>query len=270
MNHNLKDFSWVGSQESFVDQPNVLQINHVVIGRYGGNSNSGQSKNEDGCLFWLNPEEDWEMALILDAHHSAQSAEVILKLFHEEKSTIKYLLSLPLDKHFFKRIEEKVLDMLQSEEFMSICRKVIGETACLISVRKDKYLWWLSVGDCVLYLFHEELAVLGQYQVNQRHFYEWIGQVNTFEQLVPCYNVGVKELRKGKNRLFLTTDGLIECPNEPFANPKNTYKFFSNAKDVECIESMLEVIRDNNVRDSTTIITWVVNILNESTWASNQ
>lgn len=64
-------------------------------------------------------------------------------------------------------------------------------------------------------LFHLELANLGQYQVNRRQFYEWIGQANTFDQMVPCYSRGIRELRKGINRVLLTTDGLVECPNEP-------------------------------------------------------
>ncbi|MHC0039749.1 protein phosphatase 2C domain-containing protein [Pseudoneobacillus sp. C159] len=267
---NLADFSWIGSQDDFVDRPDVFPIHHIVVGRFGGNSNAGQYKNEDGCLVWLNPDEDWEFAIILDAHKTAESAEAILKLFNDEKTAIADLLSLQFDKIFFKRLEEKVLRMFQSEEFLSVCRNVTGETACLIAVRKDQYLWWFSVGDCVLYLFHEELTSMGQYQVNQRHFYEWIGQVNTFERSVPCYSVGVKELRKGENQIFLTTDGLIECPNEPFVNPKAIYHSFLGSNDHDSVNSMLEVIKNNHVRDSTTIITWKLNILKDGDWASDQ
>jgi hypothetical protein len=268
--NNLGDFSWIGSQESFVDQPNVFPINHILVGLFGGNSNAGQDKNEDGCLVWLNPDEDWEFAIILDAHKTAESAEAILKLFNDKKTIIEEFLSSPLEKIFFKRLEEKVLSMFQSEKFLSICRNLTGETACLIVVRKDKYLWWFSVGDCVLYLFHEELASMGQYQVNQRHFYEWIGQVNTFERTVPCYSVGVKELRKGQNQILLTTDGLIECPNEPYVNPKTIYHSFLGSNDHDSVMSMLEVIKTHRVRDSTTIITWKLNILKDGTWASDQ
>lgn len=160
--------------------------------------------------------------------------------------------------------------MFLSQEFLSACQNVKGETACLIVVRKDKYVWWFSVGDCLLYLFHPELSALGQYQLNQRQFYEWIGQVNTFEQEVPCYSVGIKELRQGENHLFLTTDGLIECPNEPYSNPTNIYNSIFNLQDGESIQSMLKNIQDNNVRDSTTIVSWKINISKEATKASNQ
>lgn len=60
------------------------------------------------------------------------------------------------------------------------------KTACLIVLRKNKYLRWLSIGDCISYLSHQELRNLGQYQINQRQFYEWVGQVNTINQIVPC------------------------------------------------------------------------------------
>lgn len=270
MNDSIEDFSWIGSQDNFVDHPNLYQINHVIVGRYGGNSDAGQYKNEDGCLVWLDEKQDWEFAILLDAHNTSESAQIIIEQFFYYKDEIKHLLSLPTNHQTFKRLEEKILTIFQSEEFLSVCRNITGETACLIVVRKDKYVWWFSVGDCVLFLFHQELAALGQFQLNQRQFYEWIGQVNTFEQDVPCYSVGIKELRKGENRLFLTTDGLLECPHEPYSNPINIYNSFFNAEDQECIWSMLKNIKKNGVRDSTTIVFWKVNIAKEATKASNQ
>lgn len=270
MDNNFEDFSWVGSQENFVDKEKIQYIGNIIVGRYGGNSNAGQYKNEDGCLVWFNKKEDWEFVIALDAHNTAESAEKVLELFEKEKAQIKYLLSMATTQKTFKLLEEKILNMFQSKEFLSTCRNIKGETACLIVVRKDKYIWWFSVGDCVLYLFHPELSALGQYQINQRQFYEWIGQVNTFEQEVPCYSIGIRELRHGENRIFLTTDGLIECPNAPFSNPKKIYNSFANSKDEESIKAMFQKIRENNVRDSTTIISWTVNIQKEVTIPSNQ
>ena len=266
---STNEFNWVGSEEHFVDRINVHIAEHVVIGRYGGNSIAGQHKNEDGCLVWVNRKEDWEFTLLLDAHNTADSAEIIIDLFNQEKMQISQLLSMQAIHQSFKRVEEKILAMFQSPEFLSACRSVQGETACLIAVRKDKYVWWFSVGDCLLYLFHPELAALGQYQVNQRQFYEWIGQVNTFAQEVPCYSAGIRELRKGENRLFLTTDGLVECPNEPFSHPIVIYESFGDKGDSKNVLSMLKTIQDNGVRDSTTMITWTTHILKEVTRPSN-
>ncbi|MBT2679323.1 protein phosphatase 2C domain-containing protein [Bacillus sp. ISL-35] len=271
MSNNRQEFSWVGSQENFIDQPHTLQLGKVVIGRYGGNSSAGQYKNEDGCLVWIDEQQDWEFAMILDAHNTSESAELIIEQFAEEEPDLKRLLSLPANQQTFKRLEEKILSIFQAEEFLSSCREVTGETACLIVARKDKYVWWFSVGDCVLYLFHQDLTALGQYQVNQRQFYEWIGQVNTFDSQVPCYSTGIKELRKGKNRLFLTTDGLIECPNEPFTDPIRIYDSFSECKnDEKNILSMLEKIKNHNVRDSTTVLSWIVEVDKECTIPSDQ
>ncbi|WP_079508856.1 protein phosphatase 2C domain-containing protein [Mesobacillus jeotgali] len=271
MSNGKYDFSWVGNHETFIDQPHTLKLGKIVIGRFGGNSSAGQYKNEDGCLVWFNEQQDWEFAIILDAHKTAESAELIVAQFEKEQHDLKHLLSLATNQLTFKRIEEKILTMFQSEEFLSSCRNVSGETACLIVVRKDKYVWWFSVGDCVLYLFHQELAALGQYQANQRQFYEWVGQVNTFEQQVPCYSTGIKELRKGENRIFMTTDGLIECPNEPYTKPSSIYDSFNEVSDHEWIVgSMLEKIKNNNVRDSTTIISWSMEVSKESTIPSDQ
>ena len=93
--------------------------------------------------------------------------------------------------------------------------------------------------------------------------------MNTFDQEVPCYSVGIKELRHGMNRIFLTTDGLVECPNEPYANPKMILASFENVTDVEAIRNMLVNIQKNNVRDSSTIISWQISSLKKATTPSN-
>ena len=239
MNNNVTYFSWVGSQQNFVDDISVEKFNHVILGRYGGNSCAGQYKNEDGCLLWINEKEDWEFVALLDAHNTAESAELVVNLLESEKSNLAQILRLEMKQKMFQQLEEKMLNLFQSQDVLSACQNVTGETACLIVARKDKYLWWFSVGDVLLYLFHSELAALGQYQVNQRQFFEWIGQVNTFEQEVPCYSVGIKELRQGMNRIFLTTDGLIECPNEPYAKPETIYDSFEHVTDEEALKTCL-------------------------------
>lgn len=270
MDNAAKALYWVGSQKDFVDEPDILKHQHMIIGRYGGNSSAGQYKNEDGCLAWVDPQNDWELVVLLDAHNTAESAELVLSLFESEKALFDSLLSPSLTSNTFKMVEQQVLELLQSQEFLFSCSQVTGETACLLVVRKGKYVWWFSVGDCVFYMLHPELAALSQYQVNQRQFYEWIGEVNTFEQEIPCYTAGVKELRKGENRLFLTTDGLLECPNEPYADPKNIYDAFLESKPETSIQTMFTKLIENNVRDSTTIIFWNVTVTDEATRASNQ
>lgn len=267
--NKVLEFSWVGSQETFVDNPSIKQFSHVVIGRYGGNSAAGQYKNEDACLMMLDQKQDWEFVILLDAHNTAESAEMIVSAFELLKNKIKECLVLQ-PYQAFNSLEKMVLSLFQSEDFRAECRTVRGETACLIAARKGKFCWWFSVGDCILYMHHPELAALSQHQLNQRQFYEWIGQVNTFEMPVPCYSTGRKELRQGVNHLLLTTDGLIECPGDPFANPLDIFQVFSKSSNEEGVETLLKGIQENHVRDSTTIVSWMVDVSEKGTLASNQ
>ncbi|QOR64857.1 protein phosphatase 2C domain-containing protein [Cytobacillus suaedae] len=250
---------WVGNQESFVDEVNICKIGHMVLGRFGGNSTAGQYKNEGGCIVWANKLVNYEFVVLLDAHKTAQSAELIVSTIQSLKEKVVNLLKLEPRKSF-TCLYELLLTTFESESFKESCKNVQGETSFLCVVRKDKFLWWFSVGDCVLYLNHPELADLGEFQQNHRSFYEWIGQVNTFELEVPCFSTGTKELRKGRSQLFLTTDGLIECPNTNFNNPTEIFKPFNRFTNDESVRMLLKKIKKNNVRDSTTIVSWFVDI----------
>ncbi|WNS74785.1 protein phosphatase 2C domain-containing protein [Bacillus sp. DTU_2020_1000418_1_SI_GHA_SEK_038] len=261
------EFSWVGSQENFIDKINIHKLQHIVLGRFGGNKAAGQIKNEDGCVIWVDEKKDWEFVILLDAHQTAESAEFVISAFETQKEVIKNILSLSINESF-DRISELILTIFKSKRFKEACQNIQGETACLFAVRKGKFLWWLSIGDCVLYLFHPELSVLNEYQQNHRSFYEWVGRVNTFDLPVPCYCEGRKELRKGKNHLFLTTDGLIECPNTDFKNPKEILKSFEIYSNDGGVKQLLQEIQEKNVRDSTTIISWFVEIESDATLPS--
>ncbi|WP_042150039.1 protein phosphatase 2C domain-containing protein [Paucisalibacillus sp. EB02] len=265
---NTCEFSWVGSEDNCVDTISIQNINHIAVGRFGGNSTAGQYKNEDGCLVWAEEEQRWEFAVILDAHNSAESAEIVIEQLTKGRTKIQNLLTQPFNQSI-KSMEETVLGLFLEEEFLFKCRKVKGETACLIVLRMDKYVWWFSIGDCISYLFHPELAKLGQYQLNQRQFFEWVGQVNTFEQVVPCYSSGIRELRKGLNRILLTTDGLVECPNEPFSSPHDIYHVMMDHGMDHGVRTLLQTIKENNVRDSTTVLAWDVTIAEDVTRPSD-
>ncbi|PSL40139.1 serine/threonine protein phosphatase PrpC [Planomicrobium soli] len=270
MGYGVEEFNWIGSERHFVDRPDVRQIGGITVGRFGGNSRVGQYKNEDACLIWTSEKEDWEFVMVLDAHNTAQSAELIVREFDNHKNELYEELAKPLNPAYFRTMEEQVLAIFQNEEFRTACRKLQGETACMITVRKGKFVWWLSIGDCVLYLFHRELSEMGQFQLNQRHFYEWIGQMNTFDRLVPCFSSGTKELREGENQLFVTTDGLLECPGEPYSTPINIAEAFAINSQKKSVQSLLETIQKNGVRDSTTVVSWKVDVSEAATYASNQ
>lgn len=112
--------------------------------------------------------------------------------------------------------------------------------------------------NCLIYVFHEELHKLGQYALNQRHFYEWIGNVNTFHLPVPCYSTGIRELRTGKNRIVLVTDGVLECGERRYEKSSNLYEDMNGNKEelTECVRNVLEHVHHQLGRDSATIISW--------------
>lgn len=266
---NNRQHSWVGSREMCLDEISVKQYGDIVLGAYGGNISAGAKKNEDGALVWSNGE--WEFAAILDGHNSAESVDLVVNTIEKEYENIKVILNEPINS-VFQSVENHILTIFQSSSFKEKCKKIKGETACLLCVRKENYIWWLSIGDCLVYVFHEELHKLEQYALNQRHFYEWIGNVNTFDLPVPCYSSGIRELRTGKNRIVMVTDGVLECGERRYETPTNLYNNMNrnNEKLEESVHHVLEHVHHQFGRDSATIISWDVENKRNATYPSDQ
>jgi hypothetical protein len=256
---DIHTFRWLGSDPMHLDAPATTLCRHVVVGCYGGHTAAGADRNEDGALVWCASDGSWELGLLLDAHGSTQSAELLAAAIEAEVATITECLSQPVETAFTS-LHQHLSSLFRSQAFRAQCRRVRGETACLICVRKDQFLWWLSTGDCIVYLFHPELARLGQFALNQRSFFEWIGQANSFDLPVPCYASGVRELRGGRSCIVIATDGLIEGGTRPFENPLRLYELFAPddpGTDVEaCVQSALSRVHEEQGRDSATIIAW--------------
>ena len=266
----MEQYSWIGSEKHYVDEMNRENLGQICIGRFGGNSSAGQWKNEDALLIWADSKKEWELVMLMDAHDSSESADLLMKEIDSLKDAVSAVLNRPVEYNTFQLIDEIILNCFQKEEFQRKCQQVNGETAYLCVIRKDKYVHWLSIGDCAFYLFHSELMRLGESMQNQRSFFEWIGRRNTFSLAVPCYSTGTKELRKGTNHLFMTTDGLLECPNTDFASGANLYKSFQNKSLEQGVTHLLEEIKNNHVRGSTTIITWLVEVSEDATRPSDE
>ncbi|MFF2017427.1 protein phosphatase 2C domain-containing protein [Paenibacillus sp. NPDC058177] len=103
------------------------------------------------------PNGGWEFVMLLDAHKTAESAELLMKTIDRKFSEIINSLSLPIHQTF-KTLEDFLLSVFKSEAFRSQCQQVEGETACLLCVRKENYLWWFSVRDNSVYLLYPDLA----------------------------------------------------------------------------------------------------------------
>jgi hypothetical protein len=249
---------WLGSAAMHLDTPTIKRCDRVVIGCYGGNTGAGANKNEDAAHVWAATDGSWEFAVLVDAHYSSESAAVILAGIAAQRDAIVASLTGPLDE-FVPGLHTALLTLFRSKAFRARCQQVVGEASCLICARREHFLWWMNIGDCVLYLFHPELARLGQFALNQRSFFEWIGARNTFDLPIPCYTTGVRELFPGMNRILLTTDGLLECGGQPFTDARALYALFnpgSPTSDQAAVERALATVHHERGRDSATLIAW--------------
>ncbi|WP_456290019.1 protein phosphatase 2C domain-containing protein [Paenibacillus sp. AK002] len=246
---------WHGSSSMFLDDPQTIAVSHGVLGRYGGSSATGADKNEDGVYIWIDAESDMEFALLLDAHETDESAQLLLSYIDEAASEIAGILRGPIEQ-CFRNLHDYLLGMLTSERFREDCRGIAGETSCLLCCRREEYLWWFNVGDCLLYLLHPELTALGQTLLNQRNFYEWIGKVNTFDKQVPCYSTGVRELRSGKNVIVLSTDGALEMGPVFLEH----IKLLFDADLEDGVKDFMQMSHEHGIKDSVTMIAWQVEL----------
>lgn len=253
----VASFQWLGATRPYLDSPVSVSNGQVVIGTYGGATAADASKNEDGAVVWRSVDGGWEFAALLDAHDSSQSSALVLETLVANQVALCDALAAPVESAF-NVLHLRLLTIFQSPAFRDRCHHIQGETACLICVRKEQFVWWLSIGDCSLYLLHPELARLGQYALNQRNFYEWVGAVNTFDLAVPCYSSGVRELRAGRSVIVMTTDGLLEYPDSPFPNPQTFYvSFTAPDQSLDAAVGMaLQHVHTAHGRDSATLIAW--------------
>ncbi len=106
--------SWVGNESAFVDQIDIQTIGHVAVGRFGGCSRAGQTKNEDGCLIWLG--DDWEFTLVLDAHDTAESASAVVRQMTRHQQEIEQTLHQPVEQAF-SSLEQLLLGLVAGRSF---------------------------------------------------------------------------------------------------------------------------------------------------------
>jgi serine/threonine protein phosphatase PrpC len=257
----IATFRWVGGEAALLDAPTVTRCGRVVVGRYGGNTSAGATKNEDGALIWRAEDGGWEFAALLDAHFSDESAALIIEALESAREGITTLLTRP-PAAAFPPLQQLLLALFSSPEFRVRCHQVEGEASCLIFARRGAFLWWFAVGDCLGYLLHEELARLGQFAVNQRVFFTWIGRHNTFDLPAPCYTTGALQLRPGWNTLLMATDGLFEWGSRVYENPSELYRLFAGRGDIAQLEQAAQTalarVHAEQAKDSATLLVWRV------------
>ncbi len=253
----LYTYRWLGKQQPYLGNPHLAICGSMIVGRYGGHPDSGAHKNEDGLLLWQSSADNWEMALLVDAHHSSQSAELILRTIQLEEAAVQHLMRREAGRAL-PAIQNHMVARLQSPAFRARCQFIEGEAAILFCLRKDRFVWWLSVGDCAAYLLHPELARFDQFGLNQPTAFEWVGRANTFELPVPSFSSGFRELRLGPNHLVMTTDGLLGTKDKYYQDARNIYQDFTRWQDdlEKSTRHALERVHRARVRDSATVIAW--------------
>jgi serine/threonine protein phosphatase PrpC len=221
-----------------------------MLGRDGGRVEAGARKNEDAAL--LIEGSDWEFAVVADAHAGGDSSALAVELL-DDSTELQRVLGQP---------GPMVPSALHAEVIARLLRadtsQLTGETAVLVVARKGGFVSWLSVGDCVAYALHPELARLGQHALNQRAFYEWFGRVDSLRLDVPCYASGVHALRPGRTRIVLVTDGLLELGKERYADGAQLYADFYDGDLGAGVRQLMQAVHDGRGSDSATVVAWDV------------
>lgn len=249
-------YEWIGSKQPFLDQISLKSLGAIHIGCFGGSKSNGAFKNEDALFLMQEEDGSWIFTCLLDAHNSSESAEIIIELLKNNSNQIHKICS---SETAFSDIEPYILSLFTEENFKSRCKDITGETSCLICYQSGAYLWWFSIGDCMAYLFHPDLAKFNQYGLNQRQFFEWVGQVNTFDLSVPCYTSGRRQLRYGSNYIVLATDGVLEYGDGYYQSSHNLYNSFIKGDRIDRnLQTILDNIMKDKVRDSASVVCWEV------------
>lgn len=249
---------WSGSDEAHLGAPHIRECGSVAIGCYGGNIEAGAERNEDAAIVFSDGA-NWTFAGLLDGHNSSESPNAVLDELASAEERIADLLQGPVEQ--LETLKAEIIALLSSETFLHRCRGLSGETACLICAQKEQFLWWISVGDNLVYNFHPELAQLGQFALNQRSYFEWVGRVNTFDLAIPCFASGTRELRTGQNTILMVTDGLLEAGSRAYEDPKLLYREMtlgeSEGKDLRTrVAELLERVHIERGEDSASVVAW--------------
>jgi serine/threonine protein phosphatase PrpC len=241
---------WAGADETFLDRPDTTAVGRLMLGRYGGRIDAGAHKNEDAAL--LLDGSDWELAVVADAHAGGDSSALVVELL-ESSSELQRVLGRP-SPMALSALHAGVVERLLAAD----TSQLTGETAVLVVARKGGFVSWLSVGDCVAYALHPDLARLGQHALNQRSFYEWFGRADSLRLGVPCYASGVHALRPGRTRIVLVTDGLLELGDKRYSDGARLHADFYDGDLGEGVRQLMQAVHEGRGGDSATVVAWDV------------
>jgi serine/threonine protein phosphatase PrpC len=243
---------WAGGEETYLNQPDVITSGRMVLGRYGGCTTAGARANEDAAFLRDDPAGHWEIAAVADGHAGAASSALAVRLLDGDE-LLPQILGRPTP-DALAVLHAHLVTLFQAADTTSAA----GETAVLVVARWNRYVYWLSVGDCLAYVLHPELSAFGQYALNQRSFYEWFGKVNSLRLDVPCFATGVHALRPGRSRITLATDGLLEFESSPYGDGARLYRVLATGDIGTKTAQLVQTVHDAQGKDSATVVSWDV------------
>lgn len=253
-------FKWTGDEKAYLNEIHVETLGPLSIGLYGGNTEAGANKNENAVLAWCDPQGTWEFVMIFDTQSTIERAKFIIDIICKRKEKILQLFTYP--SHLvFHHTHMYLLSLFTDEKFIEESEQIQGQTACLICLRKGKFLYWLSVGECFVYLFHPRLLQYNQGRLNKRQCYERIGRRNIFAEETPCFTSGVRELQEETNHIVMVTDSIVECSEQILEDDHLLYQSLYMEDNLN-IKHGLEKINFWEKAKSFTIIGWSVDIDN--------
>ncbi len=246
---------WDGALAPCLDAPALDSVGEVVVGRFGGSTGAGAHKNEDAALVWTG--RSWVVAAVLDAHGGSASATAMLALLEAHRAVLTAALDAG-DPRALPKLQAALVALLTDAGTAATMAAVAGETACLVACQSGPHLFWLSIGDNMLYLCHPELAALGQHSLTVRNFYEWIGARSSLVGPVPAFSTGIRALRQGRSTIALLTDGILEMGDRRYEDPAAVAAALTGGPTRDAVAHLLEGARAADAVDSCTVIAWTV------------
>lgn len=254
----MYSYSWNGEMKSYLDQVDLHRYQHIWIGRFGGSIAHGAYKNEDACLIFTGS--DWELAAIMGAEHTVESAAFIADSLILRQRKIIETLEEDVSSAI-KKIDSFLMSMFNSVRFRSTAAKVNGNSSCLIAVRKAGYLYWLSIGENALFHLSSISDHSSSIQLNQQNRSSRIGADNTFDQEVPAYNMGIIPLADGSNHILLSTIGLQCFPVSPYKNAFRLQRAFNKSESApHFLQTLLRNAQAAGAAESITLMCWEIHI----------
>ncbi|MHA2249529.1 MAG: protein phosphatase 2C domain-containing protein [Candidatus Kariarchaeaceae archaeon] len=167
--------------------------------------------NEDSIGAYVDDINHLTLVVVADSHFGGLSADALILSFIKQYNAAKLaeIFSHELSSEIVKQLKEYIaaeVTAAQTEILDGLKRKEepVGDTTLLVTIKHKNYLYWFSVGDSIIYIFHGSSF----HRVNTPQF-EYLS--NDTPGLADVnLNFGVNKLEE-ESIILISTNGLIRC-----------------------------------------------------------